>query len=200
MADVTPIIVAGGLGTRLGGVKKATLEVGGRPVIERVLDAVRPIAERNEIIVVDNDDSLSHLAGVRIVPDAETRAGVLMALHSGLTAAESELCVVVACDMPFLNTYLLRWLIELAGDFDIVMPVTDGRMDPMHAVYRRVTCLETIGNALARGDKRMISYLGDVRVREVMADRLRLHDPNLYSFFNINTVEDLAQARHLASL
>lgn len=200
MPDVTPIIFAGGLGTRLGGVKKALIEIGGRPLVERVLDAVRPLGEGQDVIIVDNDDSLAALPGVRVVPDTETRAGVLMALHSGLSAAASELCVVVACDMPFLNTPLLRWLIELAADQDVVMPVTDGQMDPMHAVYRRATCLDAIGQALDRGDKRMISYLGDVRVREVTADRLRLHDPNLYSFFNINTIEDLAQARHLASL
>lgn len=199
MDEVTPIVFAGGLGTRLGGVKKALLQVGGRTIIERVLDAVRPLGEGNDVIVVDNDDSLAMLPGVRVVPDAETRAGVLTALHSGLSAAETELCVVVACDMPFLNRYLLRWLVELSPGFDVVMPVTHGQTDPMHAVYRRTTCLEAIGRALARGDKRMVSYLGEVRVREVTDETLRLHDPDLDSFFNVNTMEDLARARLLAS-
>jgi molybdopterin-guanine dinucleotide biosynthesis protein A len=196
MADVTPIIFAGGLGTRLGGVKKALIEVGGRPVVERVLDTVRPLGD--EVIVVDNDDSLARLPGVRIVPDTETRAGVLMALHSGLSAAQSELCVVVACDMPFVSADLLAWLVELAEGFDVVMPVNEGQMDPMHAVYRREPCLDAIGRAIARGDKRMISYLGEVRVREVGEAELRARDPDRRSFFNINTPEDLAQARALA--
>ncbi len=197
MKDVTSIVFAGGLGTRLGGTKKALLDVGGKPVIHRVLAALEPLS--SHIIVVDNDASLAHLPGVTIVPDNETRAGVLVALASGLSAAKGELCVVVACDMPFLDTTLLQWLIEQAADYDVVMPVNDGQMDPMHAVYRRATCLAAIESALARGEKRMISYLRDVRVREVHDVELRARDPELRSFFNINTPEDLELARSVAT-
>jgi molybdopterin-guanine dinucleotide biosynthesis protein A len=197
MADITSIIFAGGLGTRLGGVKKALLDVGDKPIIERILEAVAPLS--TNVIVVDNDDSLAHLSGVRVVPDSETRAGVLTALHSGLAAAEGELCVVVACDMPFLNAPLLRRLIELATDFDVVIPMTDGQMEPMHAVYRREPCLTAIGDALARNEKRMISYLSAVRVREVFEDELRALDPELRSFFNVNTPEDLDWARSIVN-
>jgi molybdopterin-guanine dinucleotide biosynthesis protein A len=197
MTNVTPIVFAGGLGTRLGGVKKAFLDVGGRPIVERVLDAVRPLGA--EVIVVDNDDSLAYLPGIRVVPDAETRAGVLVALHSGLAAADTELCLVVACDMPFLNPIVLKWIINLAMDFDVVMPINEGRMDPMHAVYRRDVCLDAIGRALKRGDKRMTSFLGDVRVREVGERELRQLDPHLRSFVNINTPEDLEEARAIAA-
>jgi molybdopterin-guanine dinucleotide biosynthesis protein A len=124
---------------------------------------------------------------------------VLVALASGLSAATSELCLVVGCDMPFLSQTLLRWLIELSPGFDVVMPVNEGFMDPMHAVYRREPVLAAVERALARGDKRLTSYLPDVRVREVGADELRARDPELRSFFNINTPEDLERARALAA-
>ena len=192
MEALTSIVFAGGMGTRLGGVKKALIEVGGRPVVERVLDALRPL--KGGVILVDNDDSLAHL-GHRIVPDVETRAGPLTALYSGLDAATAPLCLVVACDMPFLNAGLLRWLVEQASEVDVVMPVLDGQMDPMHAVYRREPCREAVGQALARGEKRMISYLKDVRVREVGEAELRALDPDLRSFSNINTPDDLALAQ-----
>ncbi len=197
VTKVSAIIFAGGLGTRLGGVKKALLDVGGEPVIARILAAVRPLA--SEIIVVDNDASLAEIPGIRIVPDSETRAGVLVALHSGLSAASGELCIAVACDMPFLNGELLAWLVAEAADYDVVIPATGGQMDPLHAVYRREVCLEAIGRALARGEKRMISYLGEVRVREIDETELRNMDPELRSLFNINTPDDLALARSLAS-
>jgi len=196
VAELSAIIFAGGMGTRLGGVKKALLEVGGAPVIQRVVDAVAPLAD--EVIVVDNDESLAHL-GLRIVPDVETRAGPLTALYSGLSAATTPLCLVVACDMPFLNPGLLQWLVKLASAVDVVMPVTEGQMDPMHAVYRREPCLDANDRALRRGEKRMISYLRDVRVREVAEPELRALDPDLRSFFNVNTPEDLELARRLAS-
>jgi molybdenum cofactor guanylyltransferase len=197
MPAVSSIVFAGGLGTRLGGTKKALLDVGGRPVIERVLDALRPLGD--EIVVVDNDDSLAHVPGVRIVPDDETRAGVLVALASGLAAATGELCLVVACDMPFLDAHVLRWLVDLAEGHDVVIPVTEGQMDPMHAVYRREVCLNAIRAALARNEKRMISYLKDVRVREVTEEELRARDPELRSLFNVNTPEDLDRARAIAA-
>lgn len=197
MSDLTTIIFAGGLGTRLGGVKKALLDVGGKPIVERVLEATRPLSR--ELIVVDNDDSLADLPEVRIVPDMETRAGVLTALYSGLSAASTELCLVVACDMPFLNPAVLRRLVELASEHDVVIPVAEGQMDPMHAVYRRVPCLTAIGRALERGDKRMISYLAEVRVREVGEAELRACDPDLRSLFNVNTPENLERARALAA-
>ena len=196
MTELSTVIFAGGLGTRLGGVKKALLDVGGRRIIERLLAAVAPFG--GEIVVVDNDDSLAHLPGVRIVPDSETRAGVLTALHSGLSSADGDLCLVLACDMPFVKTALLQRLVDLARDADVVIPLTGGQMEPMHAVYRRAACLDAIGAALARGDKRMISYLGDVRVREVGEEELRRLDPELRSFFNVNTPEDLEWARSAA--
>lgn len=197
MPDLTAIIFAGGLGTRLGGVKKALLDVGGEPIVERVLDAVRPLAEH--VIVVDNDQSLAHLPGVEIVPDVETRAGVLTALYSGLSAATTGLCLVVACDMPFLDTRLLRWLVEQASGYDVVIPAVGRQMDPMHAVYRREPCLQAIGGALGRGEKRMTAYLGTVRVRAVDEAELRAIDPELRSLFNVNTSEDLEWARRMAA-
>jgi molybdopterin-guanine dinucleotide biosynthesis protein A len=194
MAPLATIVFAGGMGTRLGGVKKALLEVGGTPIVERVLDVVLPISE--QVVIVDNDDSLANY-GVQVVPDVETRAGPLTALYSGLVALGQPLCLVVACDMPFLNRELLRWLGDQAAGYDVVMPMIDGRMDPMHAVYRRESCVEAIARALARGEQRMTSYLGELRVREVTEAELRTHDPELRSFFNINTPEDLDLARRL---
>jgi molybdenum cofactor guanylyltransferase len=197
MPDVTAVIFAGGLGTRLGGVKKALLEVGGTPIIGRILDVVRPIS--TEIVVVDNDDALANLPGIRVVPDSETRAGVLVALHSGLTAARGDLCIALACDMPFVSRALLQWMLEQAGEHDVVIPKTEGQLDPLHAVYRRQPCLDAIGRALGRGEKRMISYFGDVRVREIGEAELRAIDPALRSLFNVNTPEDLALANGLAT-
>jgi molybdopterin-guanine dinucleotide biosynthesis protein A len=101
--------------------------------------------------------------------------------------------------MPFLNSQLLVWLVELATEVDVVMPVVEGQMGPLHAVYRGEACRPAIGRALKRGEKRMISYLGDVRVREVTETELRALDPDLRSFFNVNTPEDLEWARRLAA-
>lgn len=197
MEDVTAVILAGGLGTRLGGVKKALIDVGGKPIVVRIMDALGSTA--HAFIVVDNDSSLAHLPGVRIVPDVETRAGVLTALYSGLRRASTPLCVVFAADMPFVNGALVQWLVSLSAGFDVVVPVVGDQMEPMHAVYRRESCLSAIERSLAKGEKRMVSFFGDVRVRQVGEAVLRQFDPDLRSFFNVNTPDDLAWARQVAS-
>ena len=193
----TGIVLAGGRGSRLGGVNKALLDVGGRSLLDRVRAALAGVTD--ETILVVNDDSLDATPGVRIVRDPEPHAGVLPALVAALETASSPACILVACDMPFLSTDLVRALLVRHRGYDVAIPVVDGREEPMHAVYRRDSCRAAIAAALARGDRRMISFLGDLRVLRVDEDELRRVDPLLRSFFNINTPEDLAEARRIAA-
>jgi molybdopterin-guanine dinucleotide biosynthesis protein A len=122
-----------------------------------------------------------------------------MGLASGLRAASGELCVVVACDLPFLNAALIERLVELAEGWDLVAPIVAGQPEPTHAVYRRATCLPAIDRALARGERRMISFWPEVRVRAVPEEELRALDPDLRSFFNVNTPADLELAERWAA-
>ena len=193
----TGIVLAGGRGSRLGGVNKALLEVGGRTLLDRVRAALAGVTD--ETILVVNDDSLDATPGVRIVRDPEPHAGVLPALLVALEIASFPACILVACDMPFLSKDLVRALLERHRRYDVAIPVVDGREQPMHAIYRRDPCRAAVATALARGDRRMISFLGDLRVLRVGEDELRRVDPLLRSFFNINTPEDLAEARRIAA-
>ncbi len=191
------VIFAGGRATRLGGVNKALLDVGGVPIVERILLALRPLAQ--EWLAVVNDDSLAGIDGLRLVPDPDPHAGVLPALRAGLAAAHGELCLLVACDMPFVSRSLFEYLLALAPDADLVLPRLAGQAEPMHAVYRRQPCLRAVEAALKRGERRMIAFHGDVRVRYVDEPELRRIDPELRAFFNVNTPADLEQARRLAA-
>jgi molybdopterin-guanine dinucleotide biosynthesis protein A len=195
MEAVTPIVLAGGAGTRLGGVNKALLEIGGRRVVDRLLDALRPLGA--EVVLVNNDGSLAGIPGTRVVPDAEPGAGALMGLYSGLRTISTPLATATACDMPFVLTALLRGLLALAEGYDAVVPVVGEQPEPLHAVYR-TTCLPAIEVALAERRKRMIAFFDAVRVRYVAEDALRGWDPTLRSFLNINRPDDLERARALA--
>src|SRR5215212_7002102 len=155
MEAVTPVVLAGGAGTRLGGVNKALVEVGGRRVVDRLLDALRPLGR--EIVLVNNDGSLEGLPGTVVVRDLEPGAGALMGLFSGLRAVSTPLATATACDMPFVSTDLLQALVSLAGGFDAVVPVIGEQPEPLHAVYR-TTCVQPIRLALDAGRKRLISF------------------------------------------
>jgi molybdenum cofactor guanylyltransferase len=196
------IIFAGGHATRLGGRNKALLEVGGQSIIERILAVLEPLTERR--VLLTNDQSLEHLqtaARLELVFDPEPHAGVLPALSAGLSAASGEVCLAVACDMPFVSRPLFEHLIGVlqAEHADVVIPRTDDYLEPMHAVYRRAPTLAAIQSALSRGERRMISYFGDVRVREVPEAEWRALDPTGRAFFNVNTPADLAEAQRLAA-
>jgi molybdopterin-guanine dinucleotide biosynthesis protein A len=195
MEAVTPVVLAGGAGTRLGGVNKALVQIGGRRVIDRLLDALRPLG--GEIVIVSNDDSLLGIPGTRVVRDVERGAGALMGLYSGLRAVRSPLATATACDMPFVSTAVLRELLALAPGYDAVVPMVGDQPEPLHAVYR-ASCVPAIEAALAAGRKRLISFFDDVVVRYVPEAELRAWDPELRSFLNVNRPDDLARATELA--
>jgi molybdopterin-guanine dinucleotide biosynthesis protein A len=192
---VTAVVLAGGRGTRLGGVNKALLEIGGRRVIDRLLEAVRPIAI-GPIVLVNNDGSLNHLAGTRVVGDVDPGAGALVGLYSGLRVVATPLAVALACDMPFVSTPLLRGLLAEAPQWDAVVPLVGGQPEPLHAIYRQ-TCIPAIEAALGAGQKRLISFFEAVKVRYVEEEALRAWDPDLRSFLNVNRPDDLARATEL---
>ena len=195
--SVAGVVLAGGRGSRLGGVNKALLEVAGQPNLARVVAALGPLC--TELVAVVNDPVLLDWPGLRVVLDQEPHAGVLPALAQGLGLVAADLALVVACDMPFLSRDLLADLIARACDADVVVPVVDGRQEPMHAVYRVRTCLPTIRAALVQGRHRMIGFFDQVRVVAVPESELRRLDPELRSFFNTNTPADLRRARALAN-
>ena len=161
------------------------------------MDSLSPLVD--EMVVLTNDESLRDLPKLRLVRDALPHAGVLPALAQGLGAAEGEVCLAVACDMPFVSRPLFAHLLALLDlhAADVVIARTAGFLEPMHAVYRRVPVLRAIQAALARGEQRMISYFGSVRVHEVDEREWRRADPDGRAFFNVNTAEDLLTAQSL---
>jgi len=193
------LIFGGGRATRLGGVNKALLEVGSRRIIDRILAAVSPLAD--ETVLLTNDDALQSFSALRLVYDPEPHAGVLPALAAGLAAASGDVCLAVACDMPFVSTRLFEQLLGVQAETaaDVVIPRTSGYLEPMHAVYRRERVAAAIRAALERGEQRMVSYFGQVQVREVGETEWRLSDPEGLAFFNVNTPEDLEEANRRAA-
>lgn len=194
-SHLTVTILAGGHGTRLGGVDKAAVDLNGRSILEHQLAALGPLAR--EILVVANDDRRVGDPRLTVVYDPDPHAGVLPALLAALEAATSDLMLLVACDMPFVSRRLVEHLIELAADYDAVVPRVDGYEQVMHAVYRVEPCRAAVKSALEQGRRRMIAFLDDVRTLMVDESDIRPYDPALRSFFNVNTPEDLALARGL---
>lgn len=192
---VSLLIFAGGRGSRLGGVRKATLRVGGQTLLERVFAALGPLADEC-LALVHDDDEWPSIEGLTLVADPEPYAGPLVALAHGLRAASGAVCLLVASDMPFVSrdafAYLLR--LQLAEDRQAVVPFVDGHIESMHAVVQRDVLLEAISRAQAIGEHRLFKVLESLDARLVTAAELQTVDPGLRTLFNVNTPADLAQA------
>jgi molybdopterin-guanine dinucleotide biosynthesis protein A len=191
MKAVSAAVMAGGKSRRMGR-DKAWLDVGdGRPIVQRVIDVMREVAD--EVFIVANDDRYAAL-GLRVVPDRFPDGGVLGGIATGVGAATHDRVLVVACDMPFLRAEVFRAMIEHADGVDAVVARIGGEHQTLHALYTKA-CLAPIERALAAGKMRVISFFDDVRLRSLEEDDLRAVDPELRSFTNVNTPEELAAAR-----
>lgn len=195
--EATSIVLAGGKNLRLGRYK-ALETVCGKTLIERVVERLRPLTDR--ILVVTSQEQLPlTVTGVEVLVDVYPGRGPLGGIYTGLLASRSLYSVVAACDMPFLNTELLRYMIELSPDFDVVIPrLGEEMVEPLHAIYSR-NCLDNMKTQLERNQLRINSLLNAVRVRYVERAECQRFDPQLLSFFNINYQSDLDRANMLAT-
>ena len=194
---VTSIVLAGGKNLRLGRYK-ALETVCGKTLIERVVERLRPLTDRILVVTSQEQPPLT-VTGVEVLVDVYPGRGPLGGIYTGLLASRSLYSVVAACDMPFLNTELLRYMIELSPDFDVVIPrLGEEMVEPLHAIYSR-NCLDNMKTQLERNQLRINSLLNAVRVRYVERAECQRFDPQLLSFFNINYQSDLDRANMLAT-
>jgi molybdopterin-guanine dinucleotide biosynthesis protein A len=182
--------------------KHKVLEVvGGRPVLQRVIDSLNPMSRRILLVVAQGQQCPAleaSQATVDCIHDVYTGKGALGGIYTGLSSSDSEHSLVVAGDMPFLNAGLIEYLISATPGFDVVMPRLDGLIQPLHAIYSK-GCLPLIRAQLERGQLQIRTFLTDVRVRYVEAAEIDGFDPRRLSFFNINTLRDLEEARGIAA-
>jgi molybdopterin-guanine dinucleotide biosynthesis protein A len=193
---VTGVIQAGGRSTRMGGEPKALLALGGRRIVERVLDVMRAVTER--VLVVTNTPDLYAFLGVPMVPDVFPEGGSLGGIYSGLRAAPGEAAFTVACDMPFLSAEVARLVIGRAAEADVVAPRIGEQWETLHACYGKA-CLGPMERRLREGRLKITGFFDEVRVLAIPeAEVARLGDPGLV-FMNVNTPEELERARALAA-
>ncbi|HIE93896.1 MAG TPA: molybdenum cofactor guanylyltransferase [Acidobacteria bacterium] len=190
----TAAIIAGGQATRLGGVDKWALTVGGRRIIDRQLSVLRHVAEH--ILIVTNDPHRFRGSGLRVCADLIPGAGPLSGVYTALVRAPTEHTVVVACDLPFLTTSFLRHLVTRVGKTDAAVPRTAAGPQPLCAVYAR-SCIEPIRTHLERGARRVSALDQVIRVTHIDAPEIAPFDLDGRLFLNVNTPGDHQRARAL---
>ena len=196
--DVSCIVLAGGKGVRLGH-NKVLEVIGNRSLLQRVVDGLS-FLNSDIIIVTATKTTFSQSIDypkLRIVTDIYPGKGSLGGIYSGLAASGSFYNLAVACDMPFLNQALLRYMIQISANFDLVIPRLGDMVEPLHAIYSK-GCLTPMEELLKQGNLKIIELLDLIKVRYVEAEEIDRFDPKHLSFFNINTPADLRTAKELA--
>jgi len=194
---VRAAVLAGGAARRYGGLPKGLQSVGGRRVLDRVVDAVTAASGEAPVLVANDPAAPGWRRDLRLTADPIPGAGSLGGIYAAVTAGDGPV-LCVAWDMPFVTAALLRALVDQSPGYDAFLPESDGKrgLEPLCAVYGP-GCRSPIERAVARGDRRAIAFHPDVRVGTLPIDRVRAcGDPDVL-FFNINTPEDLARAEAL---
>jgi len=184
-SGVSLVILAGGLSSRMGR-DKAALPAGDGTLIEHLARRLAPVVDET---IVAGGSGWGNLPGVRTVDDRYAGLGPLAGIHAGLRAARYQFVWVVGCDLPDADPGMAALLTGLAGDYDAVVPQIDGEPQGVCALYDRALATR-IEELLAAGERRVKMLLAASNVRYVTPDELRVVDPELRSFRNINTPAD----------
>lgn len=194
--SVTGVILAGGKSSRMGK-NKATMVLGGQRLIDRAVAVMRAVFP--SVLLVTNTPEVYADLGLPMVADVYPDKGSLGGIYSAISHATTPHCCVVACDMPFLNAAMLRYLSTYAAAYDVVIPDVLGELQTLHAVYSKA-CLPAMLRRLEANRLQIIGFFPEVRVRTVTADELTPFDPELLAFQNLNTPEEFhAAAQRLNS-
>jgi molybdopterin-guanine dinucleotide biosynthesis protein A len=201
MFEISSVILAGGKSKRFGK-NKAFLKIGGRILIDQIVEKMGRLS--NEIIIVTNilkkfdylPKKFDYL-NVKLIKDIIPYKGSLGGIYSGLLFAENNSIFVVACDMPFLNIPLLKYIISFFQDYDVVIPKINNFFEPLHAIYSK-KCIKPIKKLIDENNLKIVDFFKDVNVKFVKKNEIEKFDPDLLSLFNINTLEDLKIAKERA--
>jgi len=194
---LTVSIQAGGQSSRMGE-DKALKTFLGRPLIQRVVERLSPIAD--EMIVTTNRPEEYAFLNLRLVSDLKPGRGALGGLYTAIASASNPTVAVVACDMPFASPQLLEAAENLLVEekADIVIVKGDEGYEPLHAVYRRETCLPAIEAAIDADMWKVVAWFPQVNVRVLTSEEIQRYDPSGLAFWNVNTPDEFMQAEKIA--
>ena len=209
--QLTGVILAGGKSRRMG-YNKALLRIGNQTIIQQTLVSLKQVTS-SQLIVTNFPEEYEFL-DILMKSDILPGKGAFGGIYTGLSASETPYCLVVACDMPFLNVDFLRYMtlkvkepaLDEAKGYDIVIPKHSKGYEPLCAIYAK-TCMPHIEKLLKANRLKITEVFQDVRVREISESEIKNYvehpdedgDAEDRMFFNINTQEDYQHALQVYS-
>lgn len=178
------------------GTNKAFLHVNGERIIDRTLRICQQLF--TETILVTQEPALYLDFDVNIVTDLERGKGPLMGIYTGLFFSSSPYIFVLACDMPFLDASFIKHMVDKTADYDIVVPRTEGGLEPLHAIYSR-RLLKPIEKLLHENKLKITGFFAGARKKIIEADEISQFGPVERLLFNLNRPEDWEELKRFSS-
>ncbi|MBL4587162.1 MAG: molybdenum cofactor guanylyltransferase [Flavobacteriales bacterium] len=181
MEQITGIILAGGKSTRMG-IDKGLMRLDGKPMIQHILDPMAKICQR---ILIVSGNQMYGMFGFELVNDEASDYGPVMGILSGLRQSKTERNLILSCDSPFVTFELMKQLVLLSDETDVVAAHSEKEIHPLIAVYNR-NCIPIFEKAVADDEHRLRTVLEKLKVEE-----LKVESSSEHQVRNINTQTDL---------
>ena len=186
-SSVTGLILAGGKGSRMGGVDKGLQAFRGKRLVDHVYERLAP--QVGGVIINANQNHEEYKSfGVRVVSDAiGGYAGPLAGLHAGLSISKRPFLATVPCDSPFLSADLIERLYQRIDETgaELAVAKTGEQPHPVFSLVRRGV-LDHLADFLKGGGRKIDAWYATLNVVEVA------FDDEAEAFSNFNTLEELA--------
>ncbi|AGK62222.1 Molybdopterin-guanine dinucleotide biosynthesis protein A [Archaeoglobus sulfaticallidus PM70-1] len=186
------VILAGGYGRRLGYTEKGLIEIGGKPIISKIIDSLTKF----EIIISCRDENQAekYERFGEVVVDILKDFGPLSGIHSALKKI-GERAVFISADMPFVKQEICEAIYRECEGYDAAIPIwNDGKLEPTLSAYSPAVT-EKIEQCYRKNIRKVLCAIhGLEKVKYIPIENLKQYDRKLISFMNINTPEDLRKA------
>lgn len=179
----------------MGGRNKAFLRLGGLYFLDRIINTLSNAC--CELLLATREPALYSEWELKIVEDILQVRSPLTGLHAGLVNIQADYAFCTSCDTPLLKSEIVQLLIDsIEPGYDVIVPASGTYYQPMCAVYSR-RCIPFIEKQLNLGDLKTDHLYEKIKLKEIPYERFEAIDPDLKSFFNVNTPEDIRSAARL---
>ena len=185
---ITGIILAGGKSSRMGK-EKGLLELNGITFTEHIIETLKPVC--NQIIIIANKKEYEQF-GYTVYGDLVKDCGPVAGIYTGLAHSKTNINIILSCDIPFVTTELLQFLLRGSKNYDVTIPAYNGKTGPLTGIYTK-SCLPVFREQLDQKQLKLHQVLKHLKVRVVeVKDRFPEE-----VFYNIKTPDDLKYIKQL---
>ncbi|MBN2419813.1 MAG: molybdenum cofactor guanylyltransferase [Deltaproteobacteria bacterium] len=193
---ITGIILAGGKSSRFGS-NKALAKFNGTPLIERATGVLGRVFKK--LMIITNSPLEYSYLKIPLYQDIVKGLGPVGGIYTGLDALEDGWAFFCACDMPFINEGLVRYIAGAREGFDAVVPKVDWKIEPLHALYSK-NCLAAMKELIYKKEYQTIKAFKNINVRYIDEKEIKTCDPQLRTFLNVNRQDELEQIVKMETL